>query len=82
MKFKLNNRVIWKDDIGRDPLKGTIINLIHDGMTIKWDNGRTIHYNFSLLKEMSYYGNNDSGVGHIEIDLAYHREIKLNQLGI
>lgn len=82
MKFKLNDRVIWKDDIGFGPLKGTISGIYDDGITIQWDNERIIHYNFSLFKEMSYYGNNDRGIGHIESDLAYHRELKLNQLGI
>jgi hypothetical protein len=76
MKFKLNNRVIWKDDIGKYPLKGTVSGIFDDdGITIQWDNGRRIHYSFIQLKKFSV-------VGHIEIDLAYHREIKLNQLGI
>ena len=88
MKFKLNDRVVWKDDypldkdIGFDLLKGTISGIFDVGVNIQWDNGRRIHYNFSLFKEMSYYGNNDRGIGHIEIDLEYQRDKILNELGI
>lgn len=75
--MKLKDRVIWVDDIG-DPVKGTIINL-HDGITIRWDNGRIIHYNSSVLKD---YMNNGRHNGYIDIDLSYNRELKLNELGI
>jgi hypothetical protein len=91
MKFKLNDRVIWEDD-SLLPLKGTIIDFIHpftgdDGIIIKWDNGRIIHYSClqlekSIYQKAFYYGNNDRGVGHVEIDLEYQRDKILNELGI
>lgn len=80
MKFQLKDRVIWKDGI-EPSLKGYIFSL-YNGITIQWDNGRIIHYDNSVLNEMSYYGNNDRKNGYIDIDLSYIRELKLNQLGI
>jgi hypothetical protein len=82
MKFKLNDRVIWKDDFstnnGYDPLKGTIIDfniitdLITDGftyfITIKWDNDVTATYTYSNTNL------------NIEIDLEYQRDKILNQI--
>jgi hypothetical protein len=82
MKFKLNDRVIWKDDFstnnGYDPLKGTIIDfniitdLISDGftyfITIKWDNDVTVTYTYSNINF------------NVEIDLEYQRDKILNEL--
>ena len=84
MKFKLNDRVIWKDTNHpphtHQSLKGTIINLITitdlitEGLThfitIKWDNDVTIDYtNYNINF-------------NVEIDIAYQRDKILNELGI
>ena len=69
--YKVGDRWIWTDD--NHVVRGVISELKSpNSIVIKWENGRLIQYNDYMIEEES----------RLSYDKEYHRNQKLEQLGI
>lgn len=78
--MNLNDRIVWIEDVPLTYLKGRVTEKHASGITILYENGRTIFYTNDKLEVLCDPKYKSQVFGHLTLDKEYYRDQKLNQL--
>lgn len=79
--MNINDRIVWIDVDEIVPhLKGRVIEKDKGGLTILYENGRSIFYTNDKLEVLCDPEYKGQVFGHITLDKEYYREQKLEKL--